>query len=42
VVHWLFIATVKVWNHVAVLHLLVELFFAVGEAGSLFRSVPFL
>lgn len=42
VLHWLGIATVEVWNTIAVFHLLVELLIAVGEAGGLFGSVPFL
>jgi len=35
------IITVEVWNHVAILHLLVELFLGCAETGSLFGSVPF-
>jgi len=42
VLRWLLVATVEVWNTVAIFHLLVELLLAVGEAGGLFGSVPFL
>lgn len=44
--HWVSIGftivTIEVWNHVAILHLLVELFLGGTESSSLFGSVPFL
>jgi len=42
VAFWLRVTTIKVWDHVAIFHLFVEFFFAVGEAGSLLGGIPFL